>query len=160
MPVAYNAVQVNVLNGSTRIGLAGATATSLAARGFLVLTTDDYPVGITSPAQINFGQAGVAAAYSLASNLDNPVMVLDLRADATVDLVLGPDFTQLIDPAAVVLDPAAPIPAPEGCVPLEQALTTAAPAPVVTPPPGAPDTGEEMVDGGEGFEDGAPPPED
>jgi hypothetical protein len=159
LPVAYNAVQVNVLNGSSRTGLAGSTATALAARGFLVLTTDDYPVDITPAAQINFGQAGIAAAYSLASNIEQAVMVLDLREDATVDLVLGRDFTQLVDPASIVLDPAAPIPAPEGCVPLEEALTVAAPAPVVTPAPGTEDTGEEQVDGGEGFQDGAPPPE-
>ncbi len=156
LPVAYNTIQVNVLNGSGRVGLAGATSTSLTGRGFLVLETGNYPSRLVTNAQLGFGQAGLAAAYTLAANLESATLVLDQREDATVDLVLGEAFSGLLDPAAVALDMAAPLASPEGCIALEAALIQAGPAPSLAPAEGETEdetTGDEPIDGGEGFED-------
>ena len=135
LPVAYNTIQVTVLNATNQTGLAGLTGTSLTERGFAVLTTGDYPGEPLAPTQISFGQAGLAAAYTLAANVEAPVLVLDTRAEATVDLILGPEFPGLLDVATVVLDPAAPLPPPPGCVPLDVALADAVPPPVATEAP-------------------------
>jgi hypothetical protein len=140
LPVAYNAISVIVLNGSDRAGLAGQTAEALAARGFVVASTGNYPGSTTAGAEIVFGEAGLASAYSLAANLDAPVLVLDTRADASVDLVLGEAFSGLLDPTTVVLDPATPLVGVEGCVPLEEARANAIPAATPTPTPTATET--------------------
>lgn len=135
LPVAYNAISVVVLNGSDRAGLAGQTAEALTARGFVVASTGNYTGTTTAGAQLVFGEAGLASAYSLAAQLESPVLVLDTRADATVDLVLGEAFSGLVDPTTIVLDPAAPLVGVEGCVPLEQAREDAIPGPTPTPTP-------------------------
>src|SRR5690606_15399537 len=98
--------------------LAGSTAGSLAARGFVVLTADNYPEPLTTTAHIVFGQFGIAGAYTLAAHFDNPVMLLDGRPDGTVDVVLGKSFETLISPTLVLLDPAVPFAPLPGCVPL------------------------------------------
>ena len=133
MPVTPPDVQVAVFNASDRSGLAGRTASDLTARTFTVTRTGDYPVSIAGTSQINFGEAGLAHAYTLATHLTDPVLVLDLRGDATVDLVLGEEFTALVEPGAVLLDPAAPFVGVEGCVPLEIARGSARPAPAPAP---------------------------
>ncbi|WP_024286562.1 LytR C-terminal domain-containing protein [Cellulomonas sp. KRMCY2] len=158
LPVAYNVIQVNVLNGSGREGLAGTTSTALTTRGFAVLSTGNYPASISSPVQIGFGEAGLAAAYTLAAQFDTPQLLLDTRVDATVDLVLGEDFTDLLDPTLITIDPVAPLVGVPGCVALETALADAVPGPTPTPTVN-PD--EEFQDGGEGFptETPAPPAE-
>lgn len=141
LPLPYGSVQVTVLNASGRTGLAGATATGLTTRGFVVLTTGNYPTSLSGTAQITFGEAGIAAAYTLAAQLDRPVLVLDTRVDATVDLVLGDTYADLLDPAAVVLDPAAPLVGVTGCVPLEEARASAVPGPTPSATEEAPQDG-------------------
>lgn len=130
LPVPYTDVQVTVLNGAGIAGLAGQMQGDLTGRGFTVLGTDNYPTGLPGTAQIMFGAQGVAAAYTLAAHLTEPVLVLDLREDATVDLVLGEAFDVPVPLESVPLDPETPLTPVEGCVPLEEALTTAVPAPV------------------------------
>lgn len=156
LPLAYASVQVTVLNGSGRTGLAGETATALTGRGFAVLTTGNSPDRLELPARITFGEAGLAAAYTLAAQLDQPLLQLDQRTDGTVDLVVGAPFAGLLDPATVVLDPAVPLTGVAGCVPLEEARAEALPAPTPTATPTTPAEGE-LQDGGEGFEETAPP---
>lgn len=135
VPLAYSAVTVNVLNGSERAGLAGSTADELAGRGFVVGTTGNYPTTLALPEQLLFGEAGVAAAYTLAAQLESPTLVLDTRVDASVDLVLGPDFAGLLPADSVVLDPATPLVGLTGCVLLADALADAVPGPQPTEPP-------------------------
>jgi hypothetical protein len=132
LPVAYGGIQVNVLNATTRAGLAGETAQALTARGFAILGTGNSPSAVPGTARISFGAAGVGAAYTLAAHVEGALLVLDSRADATVDLAVGDEFLALTDPTAVVLDPAAPLVGRDGCLPLDQALaelpTAVAPA--------------------------------
>jgi hypothetical protein len=128
LPVAYQNVQVTVLNASKRPGLATETASALASRGFVILKTGNSPAAVRGVARIGFGPAGVAAAYTLAAQIDGALLALDARADATVDLLVGTTFSALLDPGAVTLDPAVPLRGPARCVPLADAPPAAAPA--------------------------------
>ncbi len=135
LPVAYGSIQVTVLNATSRSGLAGQTAADLTTRGFVVLGTGNSPSPVSGPARISFGAAGVGAAYTLAAHVEGSALVLDARADATVDLVVGNEFAALLDPGVVPLDPAAPLTGREGCLPLEEAVAALAPpAPAATEP--------------------------
>jgi hypothetical protein len=120
LPVPYGQVQVTVLNATTRAGLAAGTAEALTARGFAVAGTGNSPSPVPGVARISFGAAGIGAAYTLAAHLEGARLVLDSRADATVDLALGDEFVSLLDPGVILLDPAAPLVGQEGCLPLDQ----------------------------------------
>ena len=135
LPVTYNVVTVNVLNASIRAGLAGQTATQLSARGFVLGTTGNATGSAVGPEEIRFGEAGIAAAYTLASNFADPVLVLDTREDASVDLLLGDTYPGLIDAASVALDPSTPLVGVGGCVALEEARKDALAGPTPSPSP-------------------------
>ncbi len=138
LPVTYNVVTVNVFNASSRAGLAGQTARELATRGFLVGTTANATVTPTAPEEVRFGEAGLAAAYTLASNLTDPVLILDTRTDGSVDLILSNTFPGLVDAAGVALDPSTPLVGVASCVALDQALKSAVPGPTPSPTPTEP----------------------
>lgn len=125
LPATYAETQVRVLNGAGTAGLAGQVSDELAARGFVVAGTGNFPGGYPGTSLIRFGETGLRGAYTLAAQLEAPVLQLDLRADATVDLVLGGAFTTLLDPTLITLAPDQPLAGPTGCVPLDQALQTA-----------------------------------
>ncbi|MGV8978880.1 MAG: LytR C-terminal domain-containing protein [Cellulomonas sp.] len=128
-PVPYAQVTVNVYNGAKVVGLAAQTATALTARGFVVATTANSSEAVTGSARITFGAAGAAAGYTLAAQLDKPVLVLDARADATVDITVGSGYTGLVSADMITLDPAVPFAAPAGCVPISQINLPPATAP-------------------------------
>lgn len=137
LPAAYQSIQVTVLNAVGRAGLASETANTLAQRGFVIVTTGNSPSAVRGVARISFGPAGIAGAYTLAAQLEGATLVLDNRADATVDLALGAKFTTLLDPGAVILDPAVPLTGAPGCVPLADVVPAPAPAPAATTPAAA-----------------------
>jgi hypothetical protein len=136
-PVPYGQVAVNVYNGTTRVGLAGDTASALASRGFAISTqgnaTAQGYARYEGTALIQFGTQGVAAAYTLAAQLDSPLLVLDDRADASVDLVVGSTYNALVAAADVTLVTDQPFAVPAGCVPLDQDTPIAMPVPTVAP---------------------------
>lgn len=107
-------VELRVLNGTTRSGLAGSVAEDLTERGYAVAD-----VGNTSrssgPATIVHGPEGYLAAQSVRVQLTGAQLRLDEREGASVDLLLGEGFTALegADAAAAALDQ--PVEAPEGC---------------------------------------------
>lgn len=137
LPVAYQDVQVNVLNATRRAGLATETANALTARGFLVLTTGNSTTAPSGAAQINFGTTGLGAAYTLAAQIEGATLVFDQRVDATVDLIVGAEFAVLLDPTTILLDPAVALAGVDGCVPLADAVPAPAPVPAVTDAPAA-----------------------
>lgn len=148
LPVDPATTQIRVLNGTTRAGLAGGMQTELQARGFVVIETGNYqPVGVTGTARIRFGEAGIATAYTLAAHVPTPLLVLDRRADATVDLILGNDFETIVALEEITLVPTEPLPNPIGCVPMAEALQSAGPAPSPSAPPSAPAEGETPPEG-------------
>lgn len=153
LPLAPDTIAVRVYNATDRVGLAGQTAEGLTQRGFVIAETANYPVEITTGARIAFGEAGIAAAYTLAAHMDPgaPALVLDTRTDATVDLILGSTWSGLIDPATVTLDATSPLLPLTGCLPLGQARVLAVPGPTTAPEvPG----NEEESEGGDAPADG------
>ena len=133
LPVAYGQITIKVYNATTRVGLAGATAASLAERGFVIASAENAPVTYDGRARIIFGTPGVAQAYTLAAHIDGAVLVLDARQDTTVDLALGGEFAELNPADTVTLDPGAPLVAPAGCTPFDEAVAPAAPVEPVAP---------------------------
>ncbi|WP_213281995.1 LytR C-terminal domain-containing protein [Cellulomonas hominis] len=135
-PVPYGQVSATVLNATNRVGLAGDTADALAARGFTIAgqanAADRGYQPYSGTALIQFGTQGVAAAYTLAAQFDTPQLVLDTRADATVDVVVGSSYSALVAAADVVLVVDQPFAVPEGCIALDQVTAVAQPVP---PPP-------------------------
>lgn len=126
LPVAADQVQVNVLNGADRAGLAASTANLLRQRGFAVLSEANGPA-TTGVARIVYGANGVAAAYTLQAHLPDAQLTFTARPDAVIDVILGAGFSELVPAEQVQLDPAAPLAGPEGCVPYAE-LAAAQPA--------------------------------
>lgn len=145
LPVAADQVPVNVLNGAGRSGLAASTATALQQRGFAVAATDN---GAATPGvgRITSGPNGIAAAYTLRAHLPDAVLTLDAREDASVDLVLGADFADLLPAEQVALDPAVPLTGPEGCIPFAE-LQAAAQQPAEEPAAEEPAAEEPAAEG-------------
>lgn len=115
-PVPYGQITVNVYNGTTRGGLAAATASELESRGLKIAARANDPYGRYFGATlIRAGQAGLAQAHTVAALFTGAVVQLDAREDTTVDVTLGPDYEALRPPADAALDAGQPIPAPEGC---------------------------------------------
>ena len=132
LPVAYQNIQVNVLNATQRAGLATDTASSLAGRGFMILSTGNSTEAAIEVARIGFGAPGIGAAYTLAAQLEGSDLVLDARTDATVDLAVGAGYTALLDPTAITLDSNVALKGAAGCVPLADAVPGPAPVPAAT----------------------------
>lgn len=119
LPVSYDFITVNVYNGTNRAGLAAATASDLAGRGFVIgATGNETRGGFDGTVLIRSGPAGLAAAYTVAPIFDGAVIVLDARGDATVDVTLGSSFDSMRSMEESVLDPGTPLVAPEGCAPV------------------------------------------
>jgi hypothetical protein len=136
LPVTYSKVKVNVYNGTATAGLASRTATDLKERKFKIGKTTNAPVQYRGVVRINFGTKGTAQAYTLAAHVPGAVLELDARKDATIDLTLGSDFTNLVSLDEVALDPEAPLVAPANCTPLEK-LAAAQASAAASPKPSA-----------------------
>lgn len=138
--VAYASLQINVLNSTSRAGLAGTTAELLASRGFATPKTGNFPAPFDGTARLQFGVNGLAGAYTLASTIPDAVLLLDTREDASIDMVLGTKWDTLIPREEVTLTFEQPLVGMAGCVPLEEALADAPVGPTPTPTPAV--TGE------------------
>src|SRR5690606_35227536 len=66
LPVAYDSITVEILNATSRQGLAGSVADLLGQRGFVIDGTDNYPTRLRGTARVAFGAQRIAAAYTLA----------------------------------------------------------------------------------------------
>ena len=119
MPASVDTVTLDILNGAGINGLAARTATDASARGFIVLGTGNAPTSYEGDVQLVFGVNGLAAAYTFASHLVDPLLVLDNRDDPSVTVVLGKLFAGLKPGDEVTLDPTAPLTGVPGCIPVE-----------------------------------------
>lgn len=119
LPIPVNLIHANVYNGSEAKGLAGRTRADLATRGIVVLTIGNAH-SYDGTVRLTFGKQAVAAAYTLAANFTNPVLRLDERTDATIDVVLGNQFSALADAKSAALDPTKPLNPVAGCVPADK----------------------------------------
>jgi len=98
--VAASAVTLRVLNASPVAGKANEVATTLKSRGFTVSEVGNSPA-VTGVGQLTYGARGKAVAAFMALYLPGATMKQDTRADATVDVVLGPDFKGLVSQETV-----------------------------------------------------------
>ena len=115
-PVAYGEITINVYNGTTRGGLAAATAGELSNRGLKIGARANDPYGRYAGATlIRAGAAGLAQAYTVAAIFPDAVVQLDVREDASVDVTLGGDYVAMRPPQEAELDPGQPLTAPAGC---------------------------------------------
>jgi len=101
-------ITVNVYNATNRNGLAGDTAKGVKERGYVVGTVSNDPLRKTIPqtAEVRHGKNGEVAAGVVAGLVAGSVLVVDARADASVDLVVGNGFQALV--AAAPAAPGAP----------------------------------------------------
>jgi hypothetical protein len=96
-------VTVNVLNAGDVAGKAGEVATTLESRAFVIGNKENDRSGneVTGVGEIRFGPGRDALARFVAVQLPGATLRPDTRADATIDLVIGPDFAGLASPEAV-----------------------------------------------------------
>jgi len=98
-PAALTAgqVTVNVYNATNRAGLAAATAKDVKARGFVVgqVANDPLKKTLQGAGELRYGPNGQAGAALVSPMIPGVNFILDTRADATVDFVIGTAFTTL-----------------------------------------------------------------
>ncbi|MDR2374676.1 MAG: LytR C-terminal domain-containing protein [Bifidobacteriaceae bacterium] len=135
---AASAITLRVLNGTVKQGLAGDTATALAAQGFPAPTTGNT-VPYDGVAKIVAGIAGVNHAYTVAQFFPEGVVItMDRREDTTVDAVLGNKFEGLLAAEVVDFDPAAVIEPARSCL-APESIVGHLPSLPETPQPSASD---------------------
>jgi hypothetical protein len=105
-------ITLRVFNATPTPGLATTVAESLQGRGFTVSEIGNDPnpdLEVTGVGELRFGRRGAETADFVQVFLPNIGERPDTRADAIVDVVLGPDFQQLASPEEVTaaLAPAA-----------------------------------------------------
>jgi hypothetical protein len=109
------AVPVKVMNGSGQSGAAAATASALAALGFPDPSSGNA-ARYDGVAKLVAGPVGVNGAYTLLQYLpQGAVLVLDSRDDASVDLILGAEFTDIREAQDVTYSADTPIQPLDGC---------------------------------------------
>lgn len=91
-------VTVNVYNTTYKTGLAKTVADEVRARGFKVkdVTNDPLRTMQMGTAVIRYGEQGDLAAALLKGHVPDAQLVRDNRAGASVDLVIGNAFTELV----------------------------------------------------------------
>lgn len=117
-PVPYTEISANVLNGTETQGLAAGTAATLRSYG-IQTGREQNGQPYTGVVRLTAGPLGVASAYTLAALFSESQIELDAREDATVDVLLGDGFEEVLPVDAVKLDAKEPIPAPADCKPVE-----------------------------------------
>lgn len=94
-------VSLNVLNASSRVGIAQSVAATLQRRGFRIISTGDDPQGATvpGPAQVRYGAIGAAIAQTVARQVPGATLHEDGRTNPSVDLVIGNTYKHLVQTA-------------------------------------------------------------
>ena len=130
LPVPYSKVKVRVYNAADGSEpLAGANEDVLTERGFDVVDTGNW-VEKLGQSEVRFGTKGITRAYTLAAQYPDVRLVLDDRKGATVDLLVGEEYSPPLSEDSVLLDAETPLEDVEGCVPADEIT----PIPQVTLP--------------------------
>ncbi|TFV62701.1 UNVERIFIED_ORG: LytR family transcriptional regulator [Bacillus sp. AZ43] len=105
-------ISLRVLNATDTAGLAGTVAAAFEERGFVVaeVANDSSGRDVTGVGELRHGPRGAEAAEYVRLYLPGAGDYPDTRADATVDVVVGPEFTTLATAEEIT---AALSPAPE-----------------------------------------------
>jgi hypothetical protein len=110
-------VTINVLNASEVAGQAAKVAETLKSRGFQINLTENDRGGntVTGVGEVRYGPGKEELARFVALQLPGATERQDGRAEATVDVVLGPEFAALASPEAVAAALTPPTGAAAGC---------------------------------------------
>ncbi len=115
-------IKVDLLNGTSRSGLAKNVGDQLAANGFVVTAQVNAPAALGGPSQVTYAHGAEAAATVVQKWVVGAVAVRDAKVPrGTVQITLGSDFRRLATPAEATAALRAPASVP-----------TATPAPVVS----------------------------
>ncbi|HKU30980.1 LytR C-terminal domain-containing protein [Arthrobacter sp. NyZ413] len=96
-----NKVSVNVFNATGKAGLAKSVADQLTARGYKVLGVDNTTTSYTGTAVVVSGSSGQAAAFNIQRNIAGTDYFQDQRSNASVDIILAPGFSTLVQAGLV-----------------------------------------------------------
>lgn len=88
-------VKVRILNATDRDGLATEVGDALAARGFTIVGVGNAPTVIEGPAEVHYGPLAAGSAKLVRAQIDKATARPERREDDVVELVIGPDFTEL-----------------------------------------------------------------
>jgi hypothetical protein len=118
-PAATKAVKVDVLNGTTRVGLAHIIAGQLTLRGFAVVKVGNGRA-LTGPPRVTYSPGELALALTLAEQVPGATLYeLSTQPPGTVELDIGSGFRRLATPnevsAARARDVSAAVPSPAVC---------------------------------------------
>lgn len=96
-----SAVTVNVLNGTSKTGLAKTTLDGLVALGFKPGNVNNAPSPLTQIATVTSGPTGASAAKLVSLYIPGSTLATDTRTDSSVTVTVGQQFTGLATAAAV-----------------------------------------------------------
>ena len=106
--VAWPTMYANVYNASDSKGEAATVARRLGWRGLNLLEVANDPLADDRPtpkyAEIRYGKSGRTIALNLATQIPHANLYQDERADPTVDVVIGNDFTLTPQPPRPIKD--------------------------------------------------------
>lgn len=93
--VPPESVTINVYNATNRPGLARTAADALLARQFVLKEVSNSDATYRGVAAVISGAAGQSAAFTVQRHLPGSDYFQDARTDATVDVVLSTDYSDL-----------------------------------------------------------------
>lgn len=112
VPVALKDLPVDVYNGTSRVGLAGATAKGLKELGLKVGQTGNFGAGYPGTALIRVNQSQIVQGYTISRLFPDSVVTLEERDTESIDVIVGDEYSQMAGADAVGDKPFV---APEGC---------------------------------------------
>lgn len=113
-PAKPKKVEVTVLNGTSRGGLAGKVSDALDERGFSTGKAGNTK-SASGAVTIVYGPSGYLQASAVAAQFSKPKLTLDDREDTSVDVLLGGGFKDLADEDAAATTLKKAVKMPEGC---------------------------------------------
>lgn len=99
--VPNNTVRLNVLNATSRGGLAATVADQFTARGYTVASVGNSDTTYSGIAVVVSGVKGQAAAFNIQRNLAGTDYFQDNREDESVDVIITPGYEGLVEPQLV-----------------------------------------------------------
>lgn len=117
LPLPESSVMVRVRNSTERAGLAGTALSDLIGRGFQSGGANNFDeFEFEGTARIVFGVDGVQEGYTVARHFTDPVLALDSREGAGVDVILGVEYESLVPLYDPNLDPNLQLTEPAECL--------------------------------------------
>lgn len=99
--VPNETVQLNVLNATSRSGLAATVADQFTARGYKVASVGNSDTAYSGIGVVVSGVKGQAAAFNIQRNLAGTDYFQDNREDESVDVIITPGYEGLVEPQLV-----------------------------------------------------------